>query len=122
MMPAAVPAAPLRNPLRVFIPELFCYVIVRCRDAAPCVTAARIMARAFAPGDGSCSSGPKRHFAAPQNLVAIGGIADKQGQLALPASAAIDPTETLAALLGDIGWLGPMTCNRYRIRSPMLTI
>ena len=35
--------------------------------------------------------GTKRQFAAPQNLVAIGGIADKQGQLALPASAAIDP-------------------------------
>src|ERR1035437_10103912 len=37
-------------------------------------------------------------------------------------SVAIDPTETLAALLGDIVWLGPMTCNLYRIRSPMLTI
>jgi len=27
-------------------------------------------------------------------MVAIGGIADKQGELALPASAAIDPTAT----------------------------
>jgi len=52
-------------------------------------------------------------------------LLDQSGQrwiLARAGLSANDPTETLAALLGDIGWLGPMTCNRYRIRSPMLTI
>jgi hypothetical protein len=52
-------------------------------------------------------------------------LLDNSGQrwiLAYDGLSANDPTETLAALLGDIGWLGPMTCNRYRIRSPMLTI
>ena len=42
-------------------------------------------------------------------MVAIGGIADKQGQLALPASAANDPTATLAVPKGSplgAGWLG----------------
>jgi hypothetical protein len=38
--------------------------------------------------------GTSRHFAAPQKSVAIGCIADKQGQLALPASAAFDPERT----------------------------
>src|SRR5450759_2536990 len=40
-------------------------------------------------------------------MVAIGGIADKQGQLALLASAAIDPTATLAVHCGngfDVGF------------------
>jgi hypothetical protein len=34
-------------------------------------------------------------------MVAIGGIADKQGQLALPLSAAIDPYATLAVHCGN---------------------
>jgi hypothetical protein len=48
-------------------------------------------------------------------MVAIGGIADKQGELALPASAAIDPTATLDVHCGngfDAGFRGPYQSTR----------
>jgi hypothetical protein len=40
-------------------------------------------------------------FAVLQYFWTLGGIADKQGQLALPSSAAFDPTATLAVHCGN---------------------
>jgi hypothetical protein len=47
------------------------------------------------------ANGTSLHSMRRKSLIAIGCIADKQGQLALHASAAVDPTATLALHCGN---------------------